>query len=104
MAWKIGDGESVNVWSDGWVIGLEGLRLKCSQVPHEMEDLKVYSLIDTERWGWSLNLVLQLITEKEAEAIDKLIFYITFRVYVHIIIELIIVDFVLFRLIMSNSA
>lgn len=33
LAWKSGDGVSVDVWNDRWVVGIDGLRLKCVQIP-----------------------------------------------------------------------
>lgn len=47
-AWRVGDGNDINVWHEKWVVGLEGIKLVCERIPDELKEMKVAELIDDE--------------------------------------------------------
>lgn len=59
-------------WKDKWIVGIEGLQLKCSQIPADLSDLKVVNLIEGENRQWNLESVNQHIYEVEASRINAI--------------------------------
>lgn len=69
IAWKVGNGDDINLWHDKWVVGIKGLKLSCERIPDELFQQKVSSIIDDQPKRWNLGSIEQHVNLVEKEAI-----------------------------------
>ena len=70
MGWRVGNGHSVNIWADKWIMGVVGMK---PLINHSNQGLSfVSSLIDSDLYCWKINLVKKLFLPFEVEAILRL--------------------------------
>ena len=64
LKWRVGNGESINVWEDAWVLGEGSHLVPTPQVDSDMT-LKVSALIDYDTMTWNVDLVHQTFQEDD---------------------------------------
>ena len=63
MQWKVGDGQSIDIWNDDW--GPQQLQKR-----HGSRDIaRVDELIDTERGHWNLPVLNEILTRNSVDVI-----------------------------------
>jgi len=71
MRWRIGNGESVNVWKDPWLRNQENSYIT-STTPYGFEHLKVADLILQAENKWNLNIIDGILNTRDQEEIRKI--------------------------------
>lgn len=69
--WRVGSGESIEVWNDAWLPSLEQPRILSSPVTG-FEEIKVYDLIDPVSKQWDSDLLQGLFSSQEVELITSI--------------------------------
>jgi hypothetical protein len=71
MVWRVGDGTSIKIWKDKWVLSSSSFKIQ-SSVCILSPDTKVSSLIDVDTRWWDLNLIHSIVTPTKAARICSL--------------------------------
>ncbi|XP_050278363.1 uncharacterized protein LOC126719908 [Quercus robur] len=69
--WRVGSGESINVWLDAWLPSLDHPRIQ-SPIVEGFEDIKVHDLIDPVTHSWDDSLIHGLFNTQEFLASEGL--------------------------------
>ena len=68
MSWKVGDGTSIRIWTDPWLLS-EFLPFVSSPVAQALEEAKVVSLIDPDTKEWLSTTIQSTFSPHDAELI-----------------------------------
>jgi hypothetical protein len=71
LIWRVGDGNSINVWGDRWLPTPTSFSVQ-SPVNHLPLDAKVSALIDREARGWNHTLIQEVFSPEEAATITSI--------------------------------
>ncbi|XP_042958157.1 uncharacterized protein LOC122293732 [Carya illinoinensis] len=71
LLWKIGNGNSVRVWSDCWLLTPTSFKVQ-SPLKILSSGVTVNSLIDQDTYSWNLALIQDVFIPEEAAVISKL--------------------------------
>ena len=74
LRWRVGDGESINVWRDSW-LSSEFLPFVSSQPAAGLENMKVRELIKSGTNEWNLVLLQQLFYARDISMIESIPLY-----------------------------
>lgn len=68
MKWRIGDGKSIDIYSDNWLPGEGSSKITSPRVP-KLVGVKVFVLISSTTSTWDQNLLYQHFINFEAQHI-----------------------------------
>ena len=68
LSWKVGDGKSIGIWTDKWVLATSDSFLQ-SPVGVLDQNAKVCELLNTDINWWNTSFIYHAFTAKEAELI-----------------------------------
>ncbi|XP_043709023.1 uncharacterized mitochondrial protein AtMg00310-like [Telopea speciosissima] len=71
LLWSIGNGNKVNIWSSNWIPSHHNFKIQ-GQRPSRCHLEKVEDLIDHGNRVWNMDLLNQLFSEEDREAIKKI--------------------------------
>jgi hypothetical protein len=71
LMWRTGDSNSVNIWGDRWIPRASSYKIQ-SQVHGLTSEAKVSALIDHDTASWNKQLIRDLFSKEEMEAICSL--------------------------------
>ena len=71
LRWRVGDGESINVWRDPWLPS-EFLPFVSSQAASGLENMRVLELIKPGTNEWNLELLQQLFYVRDISMIESI--------------------------------
>ena len=71
LRWRVGDGESINVWEDSWLPS-EFLPFVSSQPAAGLENMRVRELIKSGTNEWKLVLLQQLFCARDISMIESI--------------------------------
>jgi hypothetical protein len=71
LMWRIGDGNSVNIWGDRWIPRASSYKIQ-TQIQGLTSEAKVSALIDQDTASWNKQLIWDLVSKEEMEAICSL--------------------------------
>lgn len=72
VAWQVGDGKLIGVWSDKWIPGIQGMKLSGRSMGARDLDMRVERLIDSVSNSWSLQEIQSCVKVEEEEAIKAI--------------------------------
>ncbi|KAG8480190.1 hypothetical protein CXB51_024907 [Gossypium anomalum] len=67
IGWRIGNGQSVNIWNDAWLPGVENGRVQCQQI--NIRYSMVSDLIDRDAVTWKHEEIRSLFGEEQMQRI-----------------------------------
>ena len=71
LRWRVGDGESINVWRDPWLPS-EFLPFVSSQAAARLENMRVLELIKSGTNEWNLELLQPLLCARDISMIESI--------------------------------
>ncbi|XP_042950188.1 uncharacterized protein LOC122282297 [Carya illinoinensis] len=71
LLWRVGNGHSINIWSNCWIPSLPEYQVKSTQVPNYNYQT-VSDLLEPHQLRWREPLLQQLFSEEEVEAIKAI--------------------------------
>ena len=69
--WRVGNGESIKLWGDKWLLSLQSLSLQ-SPLTAELQNAIVSSLINPSTHQWDIQLLPNLFNQVEANQIAQI--------------------------------
>ncbi|XP_028119122.1 uncharacterized protein LOC114316623 [Camellia sinensis] len=71
LRWRVGDGRSIQIWGDKWVLRPHSFRV-CSPHSPQLQGALVSDLIDEDRHCWDVNVLRENLLEMDVEAIRQI--------------------------------
>ena len=69
--WRIGEGDNINLWIDSWLREAENFKLETSR-PYSLATLKIEDLWIPNQKEWDVELLGQIVTERDANVIASI--------------------------------